>query len=136
MRLVQVTPEGRARCLSVLPELHRAERWWLPGLPPAEQHELLRLLALLQSRISQGRPPTAEAEVREETSLTVTAEHLTGVYYERKCPGFEVWHFAFRCRLENSAVTRIELIGWLPSLSIEGGPPPEQLTGPDDAPFP
>ena len=38
-------------------------------------------------------------EVREETSLTVTAEHLTGVYYERKGPGFEVLHFAFRCRL-------------------------------------
>ncbi len=30
---------------------------------------------------------------------------------------------------------RIELIGWLPSLSIEGGPPPDQLAGPDDAPF-
>jgi hypothetical protein len=30
---------------------------------------------------------------------------------------------------------RIELIGWLPSLSVEGGPPPDQLTGPDDAPF-
>src|SRR5205085_7605069 len=30
---------------------------------------------------------------------------------------------------------RIELIGWLPSLSVEGGPPPEQLTGSDDAPF-
>src|SRR5438309_7202509 len=27
---------------------------------------------------------------------------------------------------------RIELVGWLPSLSIEGGPPPDQLTGPDD----
>ena len=30
---------------------------------------------------------------------------------------------------------RIELVGWLPSLSIEGGPPPDQLAGPDDAPF-
>ena len=30
---------------------------------------------------------------------------------------------------------RIELIGWLPSLSVEGGPPPDRLTGPDDAPF-
>jgi hypothetical protein len=30
---------------------------------------------------------------------------------------------------------RIELIGWLPSLSIEGGPPPDQFSGPDDAPF-
>jgi hypothetical protein len=28
---------------------------------------------------------------------------------------------------------RIELIGWLPSLSIEGGPPPDSFTGPDDA---
>ena len=44
-------------------------------------------------------------EVREETGLTVNAEHLTGVYYERKGPGFEVLHFAFRCRLENSAAT-------------------------------
>jgi hypothetical protein len=30
---------------------------------------------------------------------------------------------------------RIELIGWLPSLSAEGGPPLDQLTGPDDAPL-
>ena len=30
---------------------------------------------------------------------------------------------------------RIELIGWRPSLSVEGGPPPDQLTDPDDAPF-
>ena len=30
---------------------------------------------------------------------------------------------------------RIELIGWLPSLSVEAGPPPDQFTGPDDAPF-
>src|SRR5712691_10240141 len=30
---------------------------------------------------------------------------------------------------------RIELIGWLPSLSIEGGPLPDDLTGPDYAPF-
>jgi hypothetical protein len=30
---------------------------------------------------------------------------------------------------------RIELVGWLPSLSIEGDPPSDQLTGPDDAPF-
>ena len=48
---------------------------------------------------------TVLREVREETGLTVNAEHLTGVYYERKGPGFEVLHFAFRCRLENSAAT-------------------------------
>ena len=42
-------------------------------------------------------------EVREETGLTVTLEQLTGVYYERKGPGFEVLHFAFRCRAGNSA---------------------------------
>jgi hypothetical protein len=30
---------------------------------------------------------------------------------------------------------RIELIGWLPSLSVEGGPAPDQLTGPGDAPL-
>ncbi len=48
---------------------------------------------------------TVLREVREETGLSVNAEHLTGVYYERKGPGFEVLHFAFRCRLENSAAT-------------------------------
>ncbi len=48
---------------------------------------------------------TVLREVREETGLTVTPEHLTGIYYERKGPGFEVLHFAFRCRLENSAAT-------------------------------
>ncbi len=30
---------------------------------------------------------------------------------------------------------RIEIIGWLPSLSIEGGPLPERFTGPQDAPL-
>ena len=30
---------------------------------------------------------------------------------------------------------RIELVGWLPSLSVEGGPPPDQLTGRHAAPF-
>jgi 8-oxo-dGTP diphosphatase len=42
-------------------------------------------------------------EVREETGLTVIPEQLTGIYYERKGPGFEVLHFAFRCRVGNSA---------------------------------
>jgi 8-oxo-dGTP diphosphatase len=42
---------------------------------------------------------TALREVLEETGLTVTANRLTGVYYEHHGPGREALHFVFLCRL-------------------------------------
>jgi 8-oxo-dGTP pyrophosphatase MutT (NUDIX family) len=42
---------------------------------------------------------TAEREVLEETGLAVTAERLSGVYYEVHSPGREVLHFMFCCRI-------------------------------------
>jgi 8-oxo-dGTP diphosphatase len=41
---------------------------------------------------------TALREVLEETGLRVSAERLTGVYYERQESGREAVHFAFLCR--------------------------------------
>ncbi len=42
---------------------------------------------------------TAVREVVEETGLRVSAERLTGVYYEHQPAGREVLHFVFQCRL-------------------------------------
>ena len=42
---------------------------------------------------------TAVREVLEETGLHVSAERLSGVYYERQGPGREAVHFVFRCRV-------------------------------------
>ena len=50
---------------------------------------------------------TALRELREETGLVVSAERLTGIYYERHSAGGEVLHFVFRCRPpEEGAVPR------------------------------
>ena len=57
--------------------------WELPG-GGAERHE--------------SPTQTALREVLEETGMRVTAERLTGVYYEHQGPGREVVHFAFLCR--------------------------------------
>jgi len=42
---------------------------------------------------------TALREVLEETGLTVTADRLTGIYYEHRGPGREALHFVFLCRV-------------------------------------
>jgi len=42
---------------------------------------------------------TALREVLEETGLTVTADRLTGIYYEHHGPGHEALHFVFLCRV-------------------------------------
>ncbi|HTE84662.1 MAG TPA: NUDIX hydrolase [Dehalococcoidia bacterium] len=57
--------------------------WELPG-GGAELHESL--------------VETALREVREETGLDVTAERLTGIYYDPTHPLGEFVHFVFVCR--------------------------------------
>jgi 8-oxo-dGTP pyrophosphatase MutT (NUDIX family) len=64
--------------------------WELPG--GAAEHE-------------ESPTQTALREVLEETGLGVSAERLTGVYYEHQGPGREVVHFAFLCRaLDETAI--------------------------------
>ena len=45
----------------------------------------------------EGPTETALREVLEETALVVTADRLTGVYYEPQGTGREALHFVFRC---------------------------------------
>ena len=64
--------------------------WELPG-GGAERHE--------------SPTQTVLREVLEETGLRVSAERLTGVYYEHQGPGREAIHFVFLCRpLDETAV--------------------------------
>jgi 8-oxo-dGTP diphosphatase len=50
---------------------------------------------------------TALREVLEETGLTVTADRLTGIYYENYEAGREALHFVFLCRtVDDVAVPR------------------------------
>jgi DNA-binding MarR family transcriptional regulator len=49
MRLVEITPDARARLERVLPEFHRAERHLVRGLTKAQQQHFLGLLAALQA---------------------------------------------------------------------------------------
>jgi DNA-binding MarR family transcriptional regulator len=51
MRLVAITPEGISRARQVRVELHQAEKRLLGGLTPAQQRQLLRLVAVLQTRL-------------------------------------------------------------------------------------
>jgi 8-oxo-dGTP diphosphatase len=48
---------------------------------------------------------TSVREVLEETGLRVSAERLTGVYYERHGPGREAVHFVFLCRIVDEVAT-------------------------------
>jgi 8-oxo-dGTP diphosphatase len=56
-----------------------------------------------------GETPTETAlrEVLEETRLTVTADRLTGIYYDAYEAGREALHFVFLCRpVDDRAVPR------------------------------
>src|SRR5437868_3483793 len=50
----------------------------------------------------EGESPvdTAIREVREETGLSVTVQHLTGWYYDSTA---DFLHFAFRCKMQKKA---------------------------------
>jgi len=48
MRLVRITAKGKRAVERILPELHQAERAWFDVLTPAQQAELVRLLAVVQ----------------------------------------------------------------------------------------
>lgn len=55
--------------------------------------------------LHRPRPPGRVSRNIEETGLRVSAERLTGVYYERQGPGREAVHFAFLCgNLDETAV--------------------------------
>ena len=45
--------------------------------------------------VGESPVETAVREVKEETELTVVAEHMTGCYYT---PENEMFHFVFQCR--------------------------------------
>jgi 8-oxo-dGTP diphosphatase len=53
----------------------------------------------------ESRTETSLREVLEETGLRVSAERLTGVYYERHGPGREAVHFVFLCRIVDEVAT-------------------------------
>lgn len=50
------------------------------------------------AELNESPVETALREVREETGLDVTAERLTGVYYDPTHPLGEFVHFVFACR--------------------------------------
>ena len=52
-------------------------------------------------RAEDGESPvdTAIREVREETGLSVVAQHMTGYYFDRGAGGL---HFVFRCMVEEN----------------------------------
>jgi DNA-binding MarR family transcriptional regulator len=54
-RPVRITPKGRGRVEAILPRLHQAERDWFDVLAPAQQSQLLRLMAIVQ-RGAPDRP--------------------------------------------------------------------------------
>jgi DNA-binding MarR family transcriptional regulator len=55
MVLIAITPEGHAWVTHLLPELHRIEKRWMSCLSEAEQRELLRMLAKLQTNAPTDR---------------------------------------------------------------------------------
>ena len=54
MRYVGITPEGSDRAERVEAVLHQAEKRLLDSLAPAEQRQLLRMLAALQGSLPTG----------------------------------------------------------------------------------
>lgn len=54
-------------------------------------------------RAEEGESPvgTALREVREETGLSVVAQHMTGYYYDHEVGGL---HFVFRCEMEKGGM--------------------------------
>ena len=70
-------------------------------------------------RAEEGESPveTAIREVREETGLSVVAQHMTGYYFDAEAGGI---HFVFWCRMEQEAEampdgTEISTLGyWRP----------------------
>ena len=69
MRLVAVTDSGRDCLRAARPALHRAERRWLDHLTPAQQRQLLQMLAVLQANLpteheSMPERAAAAGEVR------------------------------------------------------------------------
>ncbi len=140
-RLLGWSDDHADRPILLLEDLSQAD--WPP---PWTQPRIERVLALISAVAATTPPPGLCSAAWLERSLG----RLVQVEAEVDVSGESFLHLDVRSdnlcfdgprtvlvdwNLAAIGNPRIELIGWLPSLSIEGGPPPDQLAGPDDAPF-